>query len=74
MSFHLVWYAFIFPNVGFTLAVIKIGEKLLSPAIQWVGSIMTIILIAMWLFVMALHFRATVNRQIMMPTVDEDKG
>lgn len=74
MSFHLVWYALVFPNVGFTIAVIKIGQQLLSPGIQWVGSIMTIILITVWLFVMVMHFRAVVTKQIMMPDADEDKG
>jgi len=73
MSFKCVDYSLIFPNVGFTIALIQIGEQLLSPAIQWVASIMTIILIAMWLFVMAAHARAVLKKQIMMPGLDEDK-
>lgn len=73
MSFKCVWYATVFPNVGFTIALIDIGEQLLSPAIQWVGSIMTLVLIALWLFVMAAHARAVYMRQIMMPGLDEDK-
>jgi tellurite resistance protein TehA-like permease len=73
MSFQCVWYAMVFPNVGFTIALIQIGEQLLSPGIQWVGSIMTIILIAVWLFVMAAHARAVVKKQVMMPGLDEDK-
>lgn len=74
MTFHLVWYALIFPNVGFTIAVIDIGEQLISPAIQWVGSIMTIVLVAVWLYVMIMHARAVFIKQIMMPGADEDKG
>lgn len=58
MRFQLVWYACVFPNVGFTIAVTDIGEQLLSNAITWVGSIMTILLIAMWLFVLAMHAKA----------------
>lgn len=47
MSFKCVWYAMIFPNVGLTIALIQIGEQLLSPGIQWVTSIMTIILVGL---------------------------
>lgn len=72
MSFKLVWYACVFPNVGFLVALIDIGEQLLSPGIQWVGSIATIVLIAVWLFVMAAHAKAVINKQIMMPGKDED--
>lgn len=42
VSFHLNWWAFIFPNVGFTIATIKIGNQFQSEAIRWVGSAMTI--------------------------------
>jgi tellurite resistance protein TehA-like permease len=72
MSFKCVWYAMIFPNVGLTIALIQIGKQLLSPAIQWITSIMTIILIALWLFVMAAHVRAVIKKQVMMPGVAED--
>ncbi|CAI6332870.1 unnamed protein product [Periconia digitata] len=72
MSFKCVWYAMIFPNVGLTIALIQIGKQLLSPAIQWITSIMTIILIGLWLFVMVAHARAVVQKQVMMPGLDED--
>ena len=72
MSFKCVWYATVFPNVGFTIALIQIGEQLLSPAIQWVTSIMTILLVALWLFVMVMHARAVVQKQCMMPGISED--
>ncbi|KAK5107387.1 hypothetical protein LTR62_001330 [Meristemomyces frigidus] len=73
MSFHLVWYALVFPNVGFTIAIIDIGEGFQSPAVQWVGSVLTVLLVATWLFVMIMHLRAVLTKQIMMPGVDEDK-
>ena len=69
-----MWYALVFPNVGFTIAVIDIGEQLLSPGIKWVGSAMTILLVTTWLFVLAMHARAVLTKQIMMPGMDEDKG
>ncbi|KXT14424.1 hypothetical protein AC579_8350 [Pseudocercospora musae] len=73
MSFHLVWWAFVFPNVGFTLTTIRIGTQLKSQGVLWVASIMTILLVAMWLFVSVCHLKAVVKKQIMMPGLDEDK-
>lgn len=72
MSFHLVWYAFVFPNVGFTLSTIKIGRALMSEGILWVSSVMTILLVAVWLGVGVMHIRAVWKRQILWPGKDED--
>lgn len=63
-----------FPNVGFTIATIRIGEQFESEGILWVGSLMTILLVGMWIFVFACHVRAVVQRVILMPGKDEDKG
>ncbi|CAK3788106.1 malic acid transport [Lecanosticta acicola] len=73
MSFHLVWWAFVFPNVGFTIATIKIGQQLGSEGILWVASAMTVLLVVVWGFVFVSHMRAIWKRQIMMPGLDEDK-
>lgn len=45
----IVLIAFIFPNVGFTLATVFIGEELESNAIQSVSVAMTITVVAFWL-------------------------
>lgn len=74
MTFHLVWWALVFPNVGFTIATIDIGKQLGSEGILWVGSAMTILLVAMWIFVFVAHVRAVLTKQIMMPGKDEDAG
>lgn len=74
MSFRLVWWAFVFPNVGFTIATIRIGKQLDNEGILWVASAMTILLVGVWIFVFVNHMRALWNRQIMMPGMDEDKG
>ncbi|KAI5364605.1 Putative transporter protein SLAC1/Mae1/ Ssu1/TehA [Septoria linicola] len=73
MSFHLVWWAFVFPNVGFTINTIRIGQQLESEGILWVASAMTILLVAMWIYVFFMHGRAVWQKQIMMPGMDEDK-
>ena len=58
MSFHLSWYAFIFPNVGFAIATADIGMALGSSPILWVSSAMTIIITIAWLFVTVHHLLA----------------
>ncbi|KAI5276737.1 hypothetical protein E4T47_00302 [Aureobasidium subglaciale] len=74
MSFSLVNWALVFPNVGFTIAVINIGQQLESQGIQWVGSIMSILIFVMWLFNLVTHARAVLTKRIMMPNQDEDQG
>lgn len=56
MSYTNTWWAFIFPNVGFTIATIYLGQELESNAVLWVSVAMTILTVAFWildLFLMA---------------------
>ena len=61
-----------FPNVGFAICTIKIGHAFMSEGILWVGSAMSIILVAAWLFVAVMHIRAVWKKQTMWPGKDED--
>ncbi|KAF1943006.1 hypothetical protein EJ02DRAFT_453727 [Clathrospora elynae] len=72
LTFHLNWWAFVFPNVGFTIATIKIGDMFQSTGIHWVGSAMTICIVATYLFVGVMHVRAVVTGQILSEGKDED--
>ncbi|KAI0006545.1 malic acid transport protein [Xylariaceae sp. FL0662B] len=72
LSFHLNWYAYVFPNVGFTITVISLGKTLQSRGAMAVGSAMTIALVAMWVFVFVNHVRAVINKQVMYRGKDED--
>lgn len=71
-GFHLSWWTFVFPNVGFTIALINIGKALGSEAILWVTSIMTIMLVCMWGFVVFNQIKAVLTKKIMWPERDED--
>jgi C4-dicarboxylate transporter/malic acid transport protein len=74
MSFHLTWWALIFPNVGFTLEMIQMGLSLDSVAIGWVTSAITIVLFTTWLLVFGFHIQAVLSKKIMGPdNDDEDK-
>lgn len=72
MHFTLNWWAFIFPNAGLTIAAIYIGDVLDSDGIKGITSAMTILLVAMWLFVAVMNVRALWIRQILWPGKDED--
>ncbi|KAI0811459.1 voltage-dependent anion channel [Xylaria sp. FL0064] len=72
ISFHLNWYSYIFPNVGFTIAVISVGKALESPGVMAVGSAMTILLVIGWLVIVFNHVSAVWNGRILADGRDED--
>lgn len=74
MEFHLIWWALVFPNIALVIATGRIGERLESEGIMWLSSIMTIILVAAWIWVFIMNIRAVLRKDIMMPGKDEDKG
>lgn len=72
ITFHLNWWAFVFPNVGFTLATIKIGRVFGNEAIGWLGSVMTVGVVTTYLFVMGMCVRAVIRRDVLSEGKDED--
>ncbi|KAH6654149.1 voltage-dependent anion channel [Truncatella angustata] len=73
MTFRLNWWAFVFPNVGFTIATLTIGKQFESPGVEWVGTIMTILIVALYLFILAHHIRAFIRKDIVYEGKDEDE-
>jgi tellurite resistance protein TehA-like permease len=74
MPFALTWWALIFPNVGFMLATSMLGKELDSPAMLWIASVLTILLVAVWLVSVVSCIRAVWLRKIVWPGKDEDKN
>ncbi|KAI0181120.1 voltage-dependent anion channel-domain-containing protein [Hypoxylon sp. FL1284] len=70
--FHLGWYAMVFPNTGFILATITIGNEFGNDNVLWVTTAMSICLLLTYLFVVYSHIRAVVVQDIMYPGRDED--
>ncbi|KAK3385909.1 voltage-dependent anion channel-domain-containing protein [Podospora didyma] len=70
--FHLSWWSFVFPNVGFTIASMRIGQAFGSEGILWLSSVMTVLLFLAWLFIAYRCIRAVVKREIVWPGHDED--
>ncbi|KAK7413853.1 hypothetical protein QQX98_007270 [Neonectria punicea] len=73
LRFSMAWWAFVFPNVGFTLATGSIGEELDSQGIQWVASAMSICIFVMWFVVLYAQLVAVRHRKILWPGRDEDR-
>ncbi|CAG8034848.1 unnamed protein product [Penicillium salamii] len=71
-AFHLSWWAMVFPNTGFTLATITLGNAFSSSAIKGVGTAMSICILCMFIFVFVNHIRAIYRQAIMYPGKDED--
>jgi C4-dicarboxylate transporter/malic acid transport protein len=67
MEFTNGWWAFVFPNVGFTISTAVIGEQLDSSGILWLASAMTILLAATWTFVLGAQILAVKRRQLLWP-------
>ncbi|KAI0393152.1 voltage-dependent anion channel [Xylariaceae sp. FL0594] len=72
MWFTLSWWGLVFPNVGFALGTAYIGRELESSAIEWVATMMTVMLFSAWLMNLVLYVKALVTGQIMWPGKDED--
>lgn len=47
----LAYWSMVFPNTGFVIATVKIGQVLQSEAILWVSSVLTVVQVAIWLAV-----------------------
>ena len=67
LEFSMAWWAFVFPNVGFTISTAVLGEQLGSDGIKWVASGMTICVAIVWLVVMTGLIWALMQRRILWP-------
>jgi C4-dicarboxylate transporter/malic acid transport protein len=72
MKFDLSWWAFIYPNVGLTIAAINVGKTVGSSAIGWVCSAATILLVLAWLLVAGWNIKALYYGEVLFPGEDED--
>ncbi|KAK3940233.1 voltage-dependent anion channel-domain-containing protein [Diplogelasinospora grovesii] len=70
--FHLGWYAMVFPNTGFTLATISLGNAFKNQPVLWFATGMSILLVLTYAFVLYYHVRAILVQDIMYPGRDED--
>lgn len=69
----LTYWSMVFPNTGFVIATIRIGQVLQSEAILWVTSVMTILQVAVWLVVAAGTIWAVGRRRMLWPEDIEEE-
>ncbi|RKL01763.1 hypothetical protein BFJ71_g5092 [Fusarium oxysporum] len=70
--FHLGWWAMVFPNTGWILATISIGNAIGNEPVKWMGTGMSIVLICTYFYVLFNHVRAVIKQDIMYTGRDED--
>jgi tellurite resistance protein TehA-like permease len=70
--FHLGWWAMVFPNTGFILATISIGNQLKNEPILYAANVMSVLLLCTYFFVLYHLVRAVWIQDIMYPGRDED--
>lgn len=70
--FHLSWWGMIFPNTGFALATITLGKSFANESIQWLGTVMSILVTLLYIVILYNCFWAVVRREIVYPGRDED--
>ncbi|KAJ5923250.1 hypothetical protein N7454_008495 [Penicillium verhagenii] len=63
----VVYWGMVFPNTGFIIATISIGQVLQSPAVLWVTSVLTVLQVIMWLGVGGATIIAVARRQMLWP-------
>lgn len=70
--FHLSWWSFVFPNVGFCLSTVQVGHAVGSAGMLWFASVLTVLLVVVWAIVGARCAWAVQKREIVWPGHDED--
>ena len=64
----------VFPNTGFAIATISIGNSLQDETVLFVGNGLTIALLCMWVYVLFNHIQAVYVGDILYPMMDEDNA
>lgn len=71
-KFHLSWWSFVFPNVGFCISTIRVGTAFGSDGLLWFSTVLTITLVIAWLVIGWRCVMAVIHREIVWPGHDED--
>lgn len=73
IPFAMAWFSFVFPQTALSSATLRVGDAFQVRGIQWIGCIMVILTVVMWIFVMSMTIRAIVIKQILWPGKGEDR-
>jgi tellurite resistance protein TehA-like permease len=67
IHFDMTWYSFVFPNTALITATFAVGESLDSHAIRIIGTVLSGLLVCLWIFIFYMMIRALVFRKILWP-------
>lgn len=70
--FHLSWWSFVFPNAGFCISTIRMGKAVGSEGLLWFSTVLTVVLVIVWLVIAWRCVWAVIKREIVWPGHDED--
>ncbi|KAL8409735.1 hypothetical protein RB594_007987 [Gaeumannomyces avenae] len=70
--FHLGWWAMVFPNTGFILATISLGNAFKSEAVLFFANGASVVLLITYFYVLYHNIKAVIKQDIMYPGRDED--
>jgi len=73
IPFAMTWFSYIFPQTALTTATFRVAEAFDCKPLSIVGCVMTVLLVALWIFVMSMMVRAIVLKQILWPEKGEDR-
>ena len=72
LKFSMAWLSFIFPNTPFINATFAVGEAFNADSIRWIGCVLSVLVVGMWVFVFVMMLRAVIRKDILWPHPDED--
>jgi tellurite resistance protein TehA-like permease len=70
IHFDMTWYSFVFPNTAMIVATQAIGKTLEARAIQIFGTVMGVLCVVVWIFVIGMMVRAFWLKRLLWPDID----
>lgn len=67
ISADMTWNSFVFPNTALATATIQIGKAFGSNVIRIIGTVISVILVVVWLGVLSMIIRALFLKRLLMP-------
>jgi tellurite resistance protein TehA-like permease len=70
IHFDMTWYSFVFPNTAMIAATQAVGKTFEARAIQIFGTVMGVLLVVVWVFVIGMMVKAFWLKRLLWPGID----
>lgn len=74
IDFDMTWYSFVFPNTAMITATQAIGRTFDSNTIKIFGTVLSVMLVILWLFVFGMMIRALWTRRLLWPEAMDESA